>query len=45
MHEAFTCWLIEIVSTDDAQREAGRQRWKHYAGRGYSLKRFDAAAS
>ena len=36
--------LIEIVSTDDGEREAGRRRWKHYAGRGYALQRFDVAA-
>src|SRR5689334_11572705 len=34
--------LIEIVSTDAEEREAARRRWKHYAGRGYELQRFDA---
>jgi DNA polymerase-3 subunit chi len=29
--------LIEIVSTDAADRQAGRARWKHYADRGYAL--------
>ena len=33
--------LIEIVSTDPEEREAARRRWKHYAGRGYELQRFD----
>lgn len=33
--------LIEIVSTDEQEREAARRRWKHYAGRGYALQRFD----
>jgi len=34
--------LIEIVSTDAEERESARTRWKHYAGRGYELQRFDA---
>lgn len=33
--------LIEIVSTDADERDAARRRWKHYAGRGYDLQRFD----
>jgi DNA polymerase-3 subunit chi len=37
--------LIEIVSTDAEEREAARRRWKHYAGRGYSLQRFDVGAT
>jgi DNA polymerase-3 subunit chi len=37
--------LVEIVSTDDPQREAARRRWKHYAGRGYALQRFDIGAT
>ena len=36
--------LIEIVSTDPAEREAARLRWKHYAGRGYAIAKFEAAA-
>lgn len=36
--------LIEIVSADDDDRQAGRQRWKHYSERGYSIVRHDAAA-
>jgi len=42
--ESFTR-LIEIVSTDPEERENARRRWKHYAGRGYDLKRFDIGAS
>ncbi len=37
--------LIEIVSTDAEERETARARWKHYAGRGYDLQRFDVGAS
>ncbi|HJV60147.1 MAG TPA: DNA polymerase III subunit chi [Albitalea sp.] len=37
--------LIEIVSVDAAEREAARRRWKHYAGRGYALQRFDVGAA
>ena len=37
--------LIEIVSTEPEERENARRRWKHYAGRGYELKRFDIGAS
>jgi len=37
--------LIEIVSTNEAEREAARRRWKHYAGRGYALQRFDVAGT
>lgn len=37
--------LIEIVSTDPQEREAARRRWKHYAGRGYALQRFDVGAT
>jgi DNA polymerase-3 subunit chi len=29
--------VIEIVPADDAGRAAGRQRWKHYANRGYAI--------
>lgn len=29
--------LIEIVSTDDAERRAARLRWKHYQTRGYAV--------
>jgi len=37
--------LIEIVSTDPEERDAARARWRHYAGRGYELQRFDVGAS
>lgn len=37
--------LIEIVSTDVQERESARRRWKHYAGRGYELQRFDAGSA
>jgi DNA polymerase-3 subunit chi len=29
--------VIEIVSTDEADRASARQRWKHYASRGYTI--------
>lgn len=35
--------LIEIVSRDPADRQAGRQRWRHYADRGYTLQRHEVA--
>ena len=37
--------LIEIVSTDDEGRDAARRRWKHYAGRGYAIEKYDVAGS
>jgi DNA polymerase III subunit chi len=33
--------LIEVVSQEDADRTQARARWKHYASRGYGLKRED----
>lgn len=33
--------LIEIVSTGDDERDAGRRRWRHYASRGYPIKRHE----
>lgn len=33
--------VIEIVSSDDADRAAARQRWKHYAGRGYAIQKHE----
>ena len=33
--------LIEIVSTSDAEREAARSRWRHYAKRGYPIARHE----
>ena len=32
---------IEVVSLDDEDRQLARQRWKHYADRGYSITRHD----
>jgi len=36
--------LIEIVSTDDADRGAARLRWKHYATRGYAIEKHEVDA-
>lgn len=33
--------LIEIVSTDDGDRTAARERWKFYKDRGYALNSHD----
>ena len=35
--------VIDIVPTDDAGRAAGRQRWKHYASRGYEITRHEVS--
>ncbi len=35
--------LIEVVGHDDEDRSQARARWKHYADRGYALKRHDLA--
>jgi DNA polymerase III subunit chi len=35
--------VIELVSHDSSERAAGRQRWKHYADRGYPIQRHDVA--
>ena len=35
--------LIEVVSLSLEDAQAGRSRWKHYAARGYTLKRHDLA--
>ena len=35
--------LIEVVTEDDADRLQARQRWKHYAQRGYAITRHDRA--
>ena len=32
------------VATDDTDRAHARQRWRHYADRGYQIKRHDLAA-
>ena len=36
--------LIELVSTDEADRAAARERWKGYAGRGYAIARHEVGA-
>ena len=36
--------LIEIVSADPDDRAAARQRWKHYASRGYAIDKHEVAA-
>lgn len=36
--------LIELVGTDQADRVSARQRWRHYADRGYQIQRHDVAA-
>jgi DNA polymerase-3 subunit chi len=33
--------VIEIVSTDEEDRNQARLRWKHYTGRGYTITRHD----
>jgi len=33
--------VIEVVTLDDTDRQWARQRWKHYADRGYSITRHD----
>jgi len=33
--------IVEIVATGDADRTAGRERWKHYASRGYAITRHE----
>jgi DNA polymerase-3 subunit chi len=33
--------LIEVVTGDEADRVQARQRWKHYAARGYAITRHD----
>jgi DNA polymerase-3 subunit chi len=35
--------VIELVSTDDDAVAAGRQRWKHYASRGYTIKHHEVS--
>ncbi len=32
---------IEVVTLDDEDRQHARQRWKHYADRGYAITRHD----
>jgi DNA polymerase-3 subunit chi len=35
--------LIEVVTPEEADRQQARQRWKHYADRGYAITRHDRA--
>jgi DNA polymerase-3 subunit chi len=37
--------FIEVVTPLEVDRLAARQRWKHYADRGYALKRHDLATA
>ena len=36
--------VVEIVSADEADRAAARSRWKHYASRGYAIRKHEVAA-
>lgn len=36
--------LIDLVGSDEAERRAGRMRWRHYADRGYAITRHDVGA-
>lgn len=36
--------LIEVVTGEEQDRRDGRQRWKHYADRGYAILKHDQAA-
>ena len=36
--------VVEIVSADEADRAAARVRWKHYASRGYAIRKHEVAA-
>ena len=36
--------VFEVVSVDDADRQAARERWKAYARRGYPIKRHEVPA-
>jgi DNA polymerase III subunit chi len=35
--------LIELVSVEEGDRQQARARWKHYADRGYAIRRHDLA--
>lgn len=37
--------VIELVGTDEADRQSARARWKHYASRGYSMVRHDVSGA
>ncbi|RYF80892.1 MAG: DNA polymerase III subunit chi [Comamonadaceae bacterium] len=36
--------LIDVVGQDAPEREAGRDRWRHYQSRGYAITRHDLGA-
>ncbi|MDQ2987995.1 MAG: DNA polymerase III subunit chi [Pseudomonadota bacterium] len=36
--------LIELVTEDEQDRLDARQRWKHYADRGYAIRKHDVTA-
>jgi DNA polymerase III subunit chi len=36
--------VIELVPMDELPKQAARLRWKHYAQRGYTIKRHEVAA-
>ena len=36
--------VVEIVSADEAELAAGRQRWRYYATRGYAPEKHEVAA-
>ena len=36
--------VIELVSMGDDDRQAGRERWKHYTTRGYAITRHEVSA-
>ena len=36
--------VIEIVSVDEAERDAARARWRHYQTRGYTIHRHEVPA-
>lgn len=35
--------VLELVTLQDEDRQAARQRWKHYTQAGYSIEQFDVA--
>jgi DNA polymerase III subunit chi len=37
--------MIEVVGLEEADREAGRRRWKYYTQRGYTVTRHDVGAA
>jgi DNA polymerase III subunit chi len=36
--------LVEIVSTEENDRDAARIRWRHYAGLGFRIEKFEVSA-